>query len=82
MMLVKLKSCKAVIHILSNKKCEIDKHYRGLWAVWCVCGYAQSVYKSRKTYQGLYRYGKSKVWVQGQHEPILKTDFLNVVSDV
>ena len=32
----------------------------------------QSIVGNRKTYEGLYKYGKDGEWVQGQHEPILK----------
>lgn len=32
----------------------------------------QSILGNRKTYEGMYRYGKNSDWVKGQHEPILK----------
>ena len=32
----------------------------------------QSIVNNRKTYEGMYKYGKDGEWVQGQHEPILK----------
>lgn len=34
----------------------------------------QSIIENRKTYEGMYRYGKSPEWVKGQHEPILKNE--------
>lgn len=32
----------------------------------------QGVLNNRKTYEGMYKYGKSGEWVRGAHEPILK----------
>ena len=32
----------------------------------------QSIVNNRKTYEGMYKYGKDGEWVRGQHEPILK----------
>lgn len=42
----------------------------GKWSISTV----QSIVENRKTYEGMYRYGKNGEWVQGQQEAILKAE--------
>lgn len=62
------KTYKSIVDFLN------DKGYKNRSGTNFSISTVQTIYENKKTYTGLYKYGKNGTWVKGVHEPILKGD--------
>lgn len=62
------KTYKSIVDFLN------DKGYKNRSGTNFSISTVQTIYENKKTYTGLYKYGKNGTWVKGAHEPILRKE--------